>query len=184
MATDLRDLFPETENLDNKSVQALLAALIKKHNSGNFDYLKFKESVSALLKMNMDVNTSYKSAFATAATMGLTKESLLKSANTYTYALEEERENFATALLNQRSIKVDGRKSEVQEFEKRILTHKEKIKELEREITIFQNRIDTVDQDVEEANLLLEGTKTKFLSVYNVITNSIKKDIESITQYL
>lgn len=184
MATDLRDLFPETENLDNKSVQALLSALIKNHDKGSFDFLKFKESVTALLKMDMDVHTSYKSAFATAATMGLTKDSLLKSAKKYTYALEEERENFASALLNQRSIKIEGRKSEVQELEKKILSHKEKIKELEREIKIFQNRIDTVDQDVEEANLLLEGTKTKFLSVYNVITDSIKKDIESITQYL
>lgn len=184
MATDLRDLFPQTKDLDNKSVQALLSALIKNHDTGIFDYLKFKESVSTLLKMDMDAHTSYKSAFATASTMGLTKESLLKSAKKYTYALEEERENFASALLNQRSIKVEGRKSEVHDLEKKILSHKEKIKELEREIGIFQNRIDTVDQDVEEANLLLEGTKTKFLNVYEVITSNIRKDIETINQYL
>jgi len=132
----------------------------------------------------MDIATTYKSAFATASTMGLTKESLLKSAEKYTYALQDERENFAEALINQRSIKVEGRKSEVQDLERKILSHKERIKELEREISIFQNRIDTVDQDVDEANSMLEGTKTKFLNVYEVITNSIKKDIESINSYL
>jgi len=184
MPTDLRDLFPETKDLDSKSVQALLKALVKNYDGTSFDYLKFKESVMSLSKMDLDVTTSYKSAFATAATMGLTKQGLLKSAEKYNYALENEMENFAEALLNQRSIKVEGRRSEVQDLERKIQTHKDKIKELEREIIIFQNRIDSVDHDVENANSLLEGTKNKFLSVYNVITTNIKKDIASITQYL
>ena len=120
MPTDLKDLFPKTIDLDTKSVQALLSALAKTHDGVSFDYLKFKESVRSLIKMEMDVSISYKSAFATAATMGLTKESLLKSAQKYIYALETERENFASALLNQRSIKVEGRRSEVKDLEQKI----------------------------------------------------------------
>lgn len=184
MATDLRDLFPSTNQLDQKSVQALLSALIKNHDSNKFDYLKFKESVHSLKKMNMDESTSYKSAFATASTMGLTKESLIKSVEKYKYTLDQERENFAKALLNQREIKIDGRKSEVQDLEQKIKDNRLKIKELEREIEIIQNRIDTVDQDVDQANTVLEGTKEKFLSVYNSISEVINTDIQSISKYL
>jgi len=184
MPTDLRDLFPSTSQLDQKSVQALLSALMKNHDTNKFDYLKFKESVSSLEKIVSDESTSYKSAFATASTMGLTKESLLKSVERYKYTLDQERENFAKALLNQRKIKIDGRKSEVQELEQKIKDNRLKIKELEREIDIFQNRIDTVDQDVELANTLLEGTKEKFLNVYNTISDVINSDIQSISKYL
>lgn len=184
MTTDLRDLFEGTGQLDEKSVNALLRAIKNNYDNRSFDYLKFKQSVISLLKLNMDETTCYKSAFATASTMGLSKESLLKSADRYIYALERERESFAEALLKQKGIKVDGRKSEVQDLVKKIEEHKNKIKELEREIDIFQNRIDTVDQDVEAAQIKIDGTKEKFLQVFETMTSEIKKDIESIKLHL
>ena len=184
MQTDLKDLFPEAKELDQKSLNALLAAVKNNYSNGSFDYLKFKQSIISLGKMHMDESTSFKSAFATAQTMGLSKESLIKSANKYIYALEGERESFAEALLKQKEVKVDGRRSEVDDLHKKIEQHREKIKQLEREIDIFQNRIDTVDQDVDAANAKIKGTKERFLSVYEVITRSIKSDIELITKYL
>lgn len=184
MTTDLKDLFPEVKDLDEKSVYALLNSIKKNFDSSSFDYLKFKQSVKALLKMNMDAETSYKSAFTTATTMGLTKEKLLNSANRYIYALEQERESFAKALINQKKIKVEGRKSEVVDLQQKIENHKLKIKELEREIDIFQSRIDSVDHDVEIANNKIEGTKKKFLDVYTILEKAIKEDIVSINQIL
>jgi len=184
MTTDLRDLFKGTGQLDEKSVNALLKAIKNNYDNKSFDYLKFRQSVISLLKLDMDQPTSYKSAFATASTMGLSKESLLKSADRYIYALERERESFAEALLKQKEIKVDGRKSEVQDLVKKIEDHKNKMKELEREIDIFQNRIDTVDQDVEAAQLKINDTKDKFIKVFDTMTSEIKEDINSIKQHL
>ncbi len=184
MQTDLHDLFPDTKSLDQKSVTALLKSIKNSYHEGSFDYLKFKQSVLSLAKLNMDEATSFKSAFATAQTMGLSKESLIKSANKYIYALEGERESFAEALLKQKEIKVDGRRSEVEKLHDKIASHKQKIKELEREIEIFQQRIDNVDQDVDDAKAKIEGTKRNFLSVYEVISKAIKSDIELITIYL
>jgi len=184
MTTDLRDIFSGTDGLDEKSLNALLRAIKSKHDVNSFDYLKFKQAVKALSNIDMDNVTSYKSAFMTASTMGLSKESLLKSANKYIYALENERESFAEALLSQKDLKIDGRKGEVEGLTQKIALHKNKIKELEREIEIFQNRIDTVDQDVETAQLKIDSTKEKFLKAYDVITKEIKDDITSINQIL
>jgi len=184
MTTDLRDLFPETEGLDEKSQGALLQAIKKNYQNGQFDYLKFKQSVSSLMKMDMTDELAFKSAFTTAATLGLTKDSLLASAKKYIYALESERETFAQAVLSQRHTQIDERKDEVEGLAKKIENHKLKIKELEREIAIFQNRIDTVDQDVDQAKTKIDNTKDKFLKVYDLINTNIESDIERISNYL
>ena len=125
-----------------------------------------------------------KSAFATASTLGLTKDSLLSSAKKYVYALENERETFAQAVLSQKSNQIDGRKAEVDQLIQKIKDHKRKILELEREIEIFQSRIDNVDSDVELARQKIELTKEKFLKVYDNLESNIKKDIERIQLYL
>lgn len=184
MTIDLHDLFPSVRQLDEKSVFALFRAIKNNFDAATFDYMKFRKSVSSLTELNMDSATSYKSAFATASTMGLTKEKLLNSAKKYSQVLDDERESFATALLQQKAVKIEGRKSEVSSLVQKIEEHKLRIKELEREIEIFQTRIDNVDQDVEQASIKIDGTKKKFLDVYKVLSDSIKKDIETINLHL
>ncbi len=184
MAIDIQELFPDIKGKDEKSIYALLRALKHNFDANTFDYFKFKQSVTTLTQMDMDLATSYKSAYATAATMGLTKEKLINSAKKYINVLENERESFATALIARKNEKIDGRKLEVSELGKKIESHKAKILELQREIEIFQGRIDNVDQDVEEATNKIEGTKEKFLNVYNVLAETISKDIESFNNYL
>ncbi len=184
MKTDLRELFPGTEGLDDKSINALLTAIKNNYENGEFDYLKFKQSVSSLIELDMSENMAFKSAFTTAATLGLTREKLIKSAEKYIYALEDERESFAQAVLSQKEQQIDGRKAEVDSFAKKIEQHKLKIKELEREIAIFQQRIDNVDQDVETAKVKIEKTKSKFLNVYNILESDIKEDLIRIKKYI
>ncbi len=184
MTIDLHDIFPQIGEMDKKSVYALLRALKNSFDPNKFEYLRFKKSVAALEKMNMDTSTSYKSAFATAETMGLTKENLISSAQKYLRTLEHERESFATALLARKKEKVDGKKDEVELYKDKIESHKQKILELQREIEIFQSKIDNVDLDVDSATKKIEGTKNRFLGVYNVLFESIKSDIDTITKYL
>lgn len=184
MTIDLQDLFPEIKGLDEKSIFALLRALKSNFNPDKFEYFKFKKSVASLEKLEMTQDTSYKSAFATASTMGLTKEGLISSAERYLYILDQERESFAEALISRKKEKVDGRKAEVQQFQKKIESHKQKILELQREIEIFQERIDNVDLDVDSATKKIEGTKTRFLGVYNMLSQAINTDIQTINKYL
>ncbi len=184
MTVDLQDLFPSIKGMDEKSIYALLRALKNNFDPNIFDYFKFKQSLLAMSKLSMDSDTSYKSAFATASTMGLTKEKLVDSARKYISVLDNERESFATALLARKKQKIDGRKEEVVGLEKKIEEYKTRILELQREIEIFQERIDTVDQDVDAATIQIEGTKNNFLSVYNTLAKAINDDIDSITNYL
>jgi adenine-specific DNA methylase len=90
MAINLKKAFSKAENMDEKSLDFLTKAL-QKGNLPGFDYLEFKQSLEALHAMNMDESLAFQSAFATASTMGLTKEKLLKSVSHYQKVLEQEK---------------------------------------------------------------------------------------------
>ena len=76
MQSKLKSIFGNHHGLDERSINVLTKAL-ENANLPGFDYLEFKQSLAALTQMNMDEAMAIKSAFATASTMGLTKEKLL-----------------------------------------------------------------------------------------------------------
>ena len=133
MAIDLTKLFEPSELSDKKLRGTLLKAL-KENFLKDFDYLKFRQSVSQLKEMDLDEKTSFKSAFATASTMGLTKSKLNKTAQHYLNVLDKEKRSFAEALNNQVASKVDAKKIKTDEYQKAIKTAEEKIKQLQTEI--------------------------------------------------
>lgn len=183
MNIDLNDLFNAEKKLDSKSTMALLQAMVKSHNPG-FDYLKFKQSIKSLREMDIEESISFKSAFTTATTLGLTKAKLLASANRYLGVLQTESESFTDALKAQIDKNVNSRESMIAQLEERIKTNRAKIAELEQEIQTYQNKIDNVDGDIESAQTKIDGTKEKFRNSYLTITDIIKKDIELINLYL
>ena len=90
MAIDLKNLFSVGEDVDSKSLNALLKAL-KNNSSAQFDFLKFRHSVLTMKNMDMNEEMAFKSAFATASTIGINKTNLLKSAKSYLLLLENRK---------------------------------------------------------------------------------------------
>lgn len=178
MKVDLNQLFNKDNKLDERSTRALLSALVKGHGS-DFDYLKFKQSVESLQKMNMDDSTAIKSAFATASTMGLTKDSLIKSAERYLGILSNESVSFSDALKSQIDKHVNSREDMISQLENKIKENNTKIEELKKENVLLQEKIDNVDTDVETAQTKIDSTKNNFKNSYLTITDVINKDIES-----
>ncbi len=183
MTIDLNKLFNPNNDLDTRSTNALLKAIGDGHSS-DFDYLKFKQSIQSLSAMNMDASAAYKAAFATASTMGLTKDRLIKSANKYLGILSNESVSFSDALKSQIDANVNSRESMISQLEARIAENKSKIKELEQQISLFQQKIDNVDSDIEQAQLKINTARDKFKKSFETINNTIKQDIEHINLYL
>ena len=183
MAKDLKIMFGEMHGLDEKSVASLTSAL----NSANlpgFDYLEFKQSLGALSAMNMDEATAMKSAFATAATMGLTKNKLIETAQHYKSVLAGEKNKFQQALENRMIKKVEGKKQEVERFKKQIIEYKAKIKQLEEQVAKHQNTIDTADATIQSEMGKIDSIQSNFEQAHQSILNQIDKDILNINQYL
>lgn len=162
----------------------VLLKAIKEGNINEFDYLKFKQSVISLTDMNIDEDTSFKSAFATASTIGLNKEKLLKTADHYLKLLERERDHFADALKNQRSERISGRITGVSEMKEKLKLNLQKIEALQKENEIIQSKIDGADDLIQKEKDKIEEIKDKFVSAYSFLENTIKQDIEKIDKYI
>lgn len=168
---------------DQKSVEFLENAMIKETQPG-FDYLKFKQSIEQLAGLKLDPSTSFKSAFATASTMGVTKDSLLQSARHYLTILGEEKKQFDQALNNQVQQRIDSKKDELQKLQQQIDDHRRQIARLEKQILEFQDKIARSDEEVAEAKASIDQTKIKFENTYQQFVSAIETDITAIQQNL
>lgn len=168
---------------DQKSVDFLENALVKQSQPG-FDYLKFKQSIEQLAGLNLDTTTSLKSAFATASTMGVTKDSLLQSARHYLTILGDEKKQFDHALNNQVQQRIASRKEELQKLQHQIEENKRQIARLEKQIVEFQEKILRSDEEVSEAKASIDQTKMKFESTYQQFVSAIERDMTAIQQHL
>ena len=183
MQKDLKSLFGDHHGLDEKSVSSLTSALAK-NNLPGFDYLEYKQSLGALVQMDMEEEIAFKSAFATAATVGLTKDKLLTTAEHYKKVLNVEKEQFDKALQKQMDQRVKSKKSEVDKLKKQIEEYKQKIQQLEDKIAKSQSTIDNADQIIQEAVSKIESTQTNFEHTLQSILNQINQDIDNIQKYL
>ena len=180
---DIKALFGQNIELDNKSVEFLSNALSTNSQQG-FDYIKFKSSLNALKKLNQDDLTAVRSAYATASTLGVTKDKLLQSAMHYKNVLNKEKEQFDLALQKQMTQRVASKQDEAVYLHEKIKEYELKIKELKKQIDDFQYKIDHADKEIEEAKEKIESTKDRFEHTFDAFVKQIDNDISLIQQVL
>ncbi len=183
MAIDLRKLFRTDANSDEKFFTALIKA-IKGAATPGFDYLKFKQSVKTLEGMDMDQETAFKSAYATANTIGLTKAKLLQSVKYYKKVVDKEKQKFAEALQNQMEVRVSKKKEEASKLEETMQDYERKIEKLKQEMAAYKQKMANVDVEIEEAKEKIEKTKQEFLTAYDHMTTILEDDISLMTSHL
>lgn len=171
------------ESLDTKSLEFLLNAMKANAQSG-FDYIKFKQSIATLQTMNMDEATAIKSAFATASTLGITKDKIIESVQHYKQVLQKEKTEFDTAHAKQKELRINQKQSETQFLQEKIKAHQNQIAELEKQIKEFQSKIDNSDKEIEEARQKIEDTKHRFDETYSHFENVLKNDTDIFNKYL
>lgn len=170
-------------DLDEKSVNFLIAAL-EKNNLPGFDYLEFKLSVGKLLQLGMDEETAIKSAFATASTVGLTKEKLLQTGKHYLEVLANEKKQFDQALKKQLEKRVNSKKSEVEKLKAQIGKWEEEIKKLQENIAKAREIIDKADSHIKAEMTKIDTTRNNFEATHKSILSQVAQDLENIEKYL
>ncbi len=183
MQKSLKTLFGDHHGLDERSVDFLTKAL-ERNNLPGFDYIEYKQSLHALASMDMDESTTYRSAFATASTLGLTKDKLLQTAEHYKKILANEKQQFDAALEKQVQQRVKSKQAEVKKLEQQVAEYREKIQDLEKKIAQAQETIDKADDLIQSAKDKIESTKDGFEHTLQSIVNEIDRDIANINEHL
>jgi len=172
-----------TEGIDPRSLE-FIAQAIEKNNLPGFDYFEFKRAITQLAAMKLDEATAHKSAFTTAATLGITKEKLIETAGYYRNVVEKEKEAFANALENQTATKVAARQQEVTRLRDQIERHKVEITRLQDEIGGYLNQADAAEASMKSESEKLEKSKTAFEKAHQSVLTAIDRDVERMHKYL
>lgn len=167
----------------DKFLNVLFAAM-DKNNLEGFDYLEFKEFLRSLKKVQMDEETKFKSAFATAQTMGASVSLLKESAQHYLDILQKEEQKFNVAASNQRKKNLTSKQDEIVKLKKIIAEKTKKIEALQNEIANHRKLVETRSKEIESASVKVERTKKNFDASYNAVVGQIKEDLNKIDRYL
>jgi hypothetical protein len=168
---------------DSKIINTLLKAVDRSNLSG-FDYLEFKKAVKGLEKMVSDEATRFKSAFATASTMGVTLDKLVETANYYIQVLDKERSQFVEAAHNQTTSLVENRKKEMDLLLKSMSEKKALIDRLTKELAESEHKLKTIQQGIDNAAIKIDQTKKNFDVSFNHLREQITSDIDKMKNYL
>jgi len=176
MAIDLRELFQlYKDELNDRMEQSVLEAIHSGALDG-FDYLKFKHSVTNLMKMDLDERTAIKSAFTTAQSMGLDKEKLVQTISHYENIVQNEMVKFTDALRNQISKNIDGLRLDQDKLEKIKQENQRKIEQLQRENDIIGQNVTKLAEELAANEAKIVATRENFKHVCDTINDKIKAD--------
>lgn len=178
-----KELFGKGNNIDDKSLGFLTAA-IEKNNLPGFDYYEFKRAVAALTSMKLEEDVAHKSAFATAQTVGLTKEKLIETAQYYRNLIEQEKTAFDEALSIQQAHKVTAKETEMSRLQNQIERNKAAVERLQEEIADYAQQIEQAEASINSEKLKLEKTQTAFSDTQRAVLFQIDTDIENLHKYL
>lgn len=178
---------PKTQaptNEANKRFVEILTKALEKNNQQGFDYLEFRTSLMALANLPLDEATRYRSAFATASTMGLTIEKLLQTAQFYKSVLDKEKDQFTTELNTRGVESIRARSDERVSLENLIKEKQTQIDNLQQQIAQHQADIAQLSKELEETSGKIKDMNNGFLGAYEQITTKITSDIDKIKSYL
>lgn len=168
---------------EDKIAESLFKAL-EKNNIDGVDYFEFKNSLKSLISLPMDEGTRFRSAFATASTMGLNIDILKSSAQHYLKVLEDEKKVFVQSVANHNNTNVIGKRNEISSLDDKVKSKSEEIKKLTEEIHQHQKQIDKLKGEITAAKNQIVQTEANFNNTFDSVTNEIKEDIAKIESYL
>lgn len=169
--------------VQDKFLEVLFGAL-ESNNQDGFDYLEFKDFLRSLANVPMDDSTRFKSAYATAQTMGATKEKILASAQAYISILAKEESKFQEALTGQRDKNLTGKQHEIKKLEQTIQDKETQIQKLKADIEEHRKQIGTLENDINSASEKLVQTANDFATTYQALLSQIQNDIQNIQSHL
>lgn len=158
--------------------------LLDQANLPGPDYFEFYKMMDSLEVHIQDEKTRLSATFAALSIQGLTKQTLIDTANKYKAIIEKDKEAFENALNNKLKLEVGQRQSELQNLEKNILANSEQIQKLTKEISESQTLIGKLKTEVLEEENKLSKKNNGYQVASQAIINKISTDLNKIQSSL
>ncbi len=143
------------------------------------DYFEFYKMMEALETHIRDENTRLSATFASLSIQGLTKQTLLDTANKYKVLVEKDKIEFERAIQEKLKSEVQDRQNNILDLQKRIAINSDQIQKLTTEISESQVQIGKLKAEValeeEKQTKNSNGYQLASQAIYNKIATDIQK---------
>ncbi len=175
---------PAAAGAINTAIVAKLLDGVDRNDLEGFDYLEYKRSLKAMESLPMDEATKYRSAFATASTVGATQDKLISSIDYYLNTLDQEKAQFEGVVERQFQDQVAGRRAKLDRLGSEIADKTARIKALEAEIAEHRKEARALEASVNESEAKIENTRRDFEASFEYVRNLFVEDAEKMRRYL
>ena len=130
------------------------------------------------------MRTILSATFASLSIQGLTKQSLIDTANKYKTIIEKDKDNFERVLSEKLKTEVGQRQKELQELENKLSANAEQIQKLTKEITESQMHIGKLKTEVTDEENKLTKNSNGYRVASHALVSKITSDIQKIQSTL
>ena len=158
--------------------------LFEQANLPGPDYFEFHKMMETLEAHIPDENARFSATFAALSIQGLTKRTLLDTANKYKSVIEQDKADFEVALKDKLKQEVELRQKEIEDLEKKTVANSELIQKLTKEIADSQVMIGKLKAQVTEEQSKLTTKSRGYQLASQAVINKISMDIQKFQSTL
>lgn len=166
------------------TISQQLADALEQSNMPGFDYFEFVKALQAQESILPAEQLRFQAVYTMAATMGLTKEVLVNSANHYLGVLKNKETEFLTAVDSHTTTGIGGKEKTIADIDTQIQQKSEQIRKLTDEMNEAQSKKTALINEISAGKAEVERVKNNFYATLKVYTDKITSDIQKIQQYL
>lgn len=168
----------------DEKMSDFLSKAIEDSNIPGFDYIEFRNSLASMANTQLQEQQKYIAVFATASTMGLTKEKLINSIDHYQGILDSKKKEFkdhseqmiANEVTKREELKAI-KEAEIQELLKQI-------QDAQTSIAAKQQEVLDINTEIGRERLNIQQTNASFEVTYNFISSKLQNDKQKIETYI
>lgn len=148
-------------------------ALLEQANLPGPDYFEFLQVAEKLEATIPNEQMRYAATFASLNVSGLSKDTLLNSAQQYVEILQQDKKKFQDAIAAKQQNEIGAKKAQIDALTKRIET-------LNAEIENCRGEINTLTQQTAEAEQVIRKNEGAYLAACETIIQKISSDIQKV----
>jgi hypothetical protein len=168
----------------NEEMAQVLTAAIEAANIEGFDYIEFRNALAALASAPLPEPQKFQTVFATAQTMGLTKQKLLDAIDFYQEVLNKKKTEFQEQVQAMVAQEVTLRENLKSRKEQEIADLQEKIRQAQSTIAEKQQEVLVVTTEINEQNLRIQQTASAFEATFASVSGKLQEDKAKIQTYI
>jgi hypothetical protein len=169
---------------EDAEINKQLSAALEQANQPGYDYFELAKAVETQASIIPSEALRFQSTFNAVASMGVTADKLVSSAQFYLSVLKKKEEEFNKTVESHVAETVTSREAEIRKFDTDMLAKSEAIKKLTEEINTMQQQKTSLMNDVSSSRAQIEQVRNNFSATMKVFVDRINVDIEKIKTYL